>query len=591
MCGIAAVFSGRGIGPDDAELLKKMLRSQRFRGPDHTGMVLTEKCAIGNNRLSVVDLNERSNQPLETPGGTYISFNGEIYNYREIRRKLESAGCRFRTQSDTETLLYSYEVFGPSFVEMLEGQFAFCLYDKGSGRIILARDRLGVVPLYYFVSKDRMYVSSDFRSLVKNVREHPGEVDPEGLSQYLHLRFCIPPDTIMRGIKQVEPSQMITFDGVRMTAGYYWNLPCERTSLPMKDASPRLHDLINKAVGEATMSDVPLCVFLSGGLDSSIVTRLASSKMPERISTFSIQFGGDEMEEVFYAKKVAEACGTDHHVCLAEPLDAVKDFFDMVASIDHPVAARDLFAPFVLARFIRERRPSVKVALFGTGADEMFNGYQNSYFMPIEDAGADQSCQYYVDRYGFASRECMEKFNGVLQFKPDREAVYSAALKAVRRMCPDSYGSYRHDACNRLNVFYMALHLSGWELAVNDSMCMSHSLEPRVPFLSRSVVEYSMSLPGIFKFRKDTDKYLLRRAFRNELLADVITRKKLPLSRPVARWLGVHCLPHIKNSVVFRDRGIFSQRVIEKLDNAAHFDIIWRAILLECWLQKNLDRN
>lgn len=588
MCGIVAVFSHDQITDADSRVAEAMIHRQRHRGPDHVGITRRPRFVIAHSRLRILDLDSRADQPLISDDRSiYVSFNGEIFNDNEIRTRLGRIGAAFRTTTDTETVLRLYETCGVDFVHELDGQFAICIVDERRNRMLLCRDRFAICPLYYFESTGRVYVSSSFRALIQCVPDAPRSPNMDAVQEYLLLRFVLPPQTIVPRVQQLRPAEMIVFEDGNSQSRRYWSM--ENRSIQNRSHEPAetvLHDILVDSICRNSRSDAPVGVFLSGGLDSSIVTSEAACNVTTPLSTVSIQLDPHD-EEIKYATLVADLVRCKHTVC--KPDEAALPILvdGCLTAMDHPTGARDALAVYCLANHLRRVCPDVKVVLTGTGADELFNGYRNAYFQPVLDkASMEDLCRHYVSLYSCineASRHSLSK----LSFVPlPIENVASRVAVEVKRTFP---WIESNDGGNVQNAFYIITHLVGWELAIQDSMCMEHSLEPRVPFLSKAVVEWAMSIDGKSKCDGAIEKELLRRAFAHRLPISVCTRPKLPLSHSVVDWVWNHGFFDLVRSTKIRDHGLFRLSGFTDLNRLEDFDLLWRLFVLEMWFQKNVD--
>lgn len=585
MCGIAAVFSNAGVTDAEVSSVRRMIAAQQRRGPDHSGAVESPRFAVAHARLRISDLEPRSNQPFASDDGTVLlAFNGEIFNNGELRVALRDQGRSFRTTSDTETVLRLYEARGLDFVKELDGQFAVVIADERLGRLVICRDRFGVCPLYYATSRQRVFASSSFRALTSFTPDLVRTLDQDAIAQYMLMRFVLPPRTILKGIRQVRPAEILVFQDGGVKSSRYWSARGEVGS-PIDDE--HLFGLVSGSVRRNASAEVPVATFLSGGLDSSIVTSQAA-RVASPLSSVSIQFGRGECAEIAAAHEVAARAGSVLHVCHAD--DAVPDLNRTVdaclAAIDHPTGGRDAMAMFLLAKHLRRVRPDVKVVLTGTGADEIFNGYRTSYFEPSLGAGSlFEQCRAYAHQYSATTDRTRALLPRLTRVPLLEDNVASHVQAEIETLFPAVDSS---DAGNVQNAFYVVTHLVGWELCLQDTMCMHHSLEPRVPFLARDVVEYAMQIHGASKCRGALEKMPLRRAFAASLPEDIVSRPKLPLSRPVAAWLMGRGFAAKYAARGGADFGIIDPAVLEELSRPEDFDLAWRVIVLQRWLETHV---
>lgn len=585
MCGIAAVYSISG-GITDATMqnLTKVLMQQERRGPDFMGFKRQEKCILGHNRLSIIDLSSTNNQPMSGEDGTEIVFNGEIFNFRELRALLESKGHVFRTNGDTEVLLRLYKEFGQGCVEKIRGQFAFAIYDSRNHELFIARDQLGIKPLFYTKLGEQFYIASSFKALVavKGFR-----LNRAALHEYFSIRNVLPPDTLAQGIYQMEPGccALINRDGIQERR--YWDIKLQQAPISYTESVAKTYESVSRSIEEQLVSNAPIGIFLSGGLDSSIVAA-ELAKHGHSIRSFSIRFSEFSDEENRYAALMAQAARTSHHVYDVKKEDIDTLITDMVTTLDQPTGARDCFAMFLLSKYVKEVASDIKVILTGTGADEFFNGYMNSYFRnqcpAITSGSLKSTLEAYVTSYGFLNSSSS---NLMADAFSDTDGFREVMLNKLERKFASIVNEVGEvDGINFHNLFYSKVHLVGWELPVADDTTSSFSLESRVPFVSPEIADFVFSVPGDYKYRDGVEKSMLREAFRNVLPQEIYSRPKGPFSRQVMNYLEASFLSGSQSE---------AQEVARMLSpirndvNVArdHSDYFWRALILDKWLRAN----
>jgi asparagine synthase (glutamine-hydrolysing) len=562
MCGIAGKLSFEPGGRVDAVTVRRMCRVLFHRGPEDEGVHLDGELGMGMRRLKIIDL-ATGRQPMTNEDGTvWTVFNGEIYNYRELRGALESAGHRFVTNSDTEVIVHGYEQYGEGFVDQLTGMFAIAVWDARRRTLILARDRLGIKPLYYLVDSRRLLFASEIKALLQD--GVPRDVDRQALHDYLALGYVPGPRSIFSAIRKVQPGHLLVCTQDGAVERRYWRLTYPAATAPRSEASyaEELRALLKRVTAEHLLSDVPLGVFLSGGVDSSTLVALMRELAVDPLRTFSIGFDERSYDELDHARVVARAFDTDHHELVVRP-DAVSLLPELVRSFDEPFADSSAIPVSCVSRLARQR---VTVALSGEGGDEVFGGYvtyraykvANLYrrlpsavttLLPalvrrLPTSHRRVSFDYRAKRFvegAFlppADAHCWWK----LIFDPDAaDALYATAPPLVGdagRLYRESWESCdAPDALTRLQHIDLGLYLPDDLLVKADRMSMAASLEVRVPFVDHRIVEFAASLPPDLKVRRLTTKYILKRAMAGTVPSRILSGKKRGFNVPIAAWL------------------------------------------------------
>jgi asparagine synthase (glutamine-hydrolysing) len=623
VCGIAGFVHLDGTRADPA-VARAMADAIRSRGPDDDGVFAEGPVALGFRRLSIIDLSG-GHQPMSSADGRlWIVFNGEIYNFPELRRDLEGRGYPFRTHSDTETILYAYDAFGEAVPEKLNGMFAFALWDASRERLVLARDRMGKKPLYYAYEPGRFFAfASELKALLRFPRLTPS-LDLAGMRRYLAFDYLPDPHTIYRGVHKLPPGNRLILERGSMRLRPYWDLTFTRNGTPPgeAEAAEELVTRMREAVRRRLLSDVPLGVFLSGGIDSSAVVALMAELRPgPEIKTFSVAFREKSFDESSYARAVAARFGTDHREELLEP-QAMLDILPTVcAYLDEPFADASVIPTYLLSRFTRQH---VTVALGGDGGDELFFGYPTFF--------AHRFARKYRKLPGFA-RGAIRRAAGLLpvnrdnfsfDFKvkrfvhgaeypeelrhevwlgsfdpPQQEALLTPeVLEATRDL--DVYDAVRalhgrdgfRDDLDALCYEYSKLYLGAGVLTKVDRASMAVSLEARAPLLDREVVDYVTSLPSSFKLRGKVTKYLFKRALRGRLPDEILDRPKKGFGIPLGHWI-YGPLREVFREVLapekVRAAGLFRPEVVKRLldehlaGKKDHRKLLWNLFMFEQW--------
>lgn len=626
MCGIVGIIalSDRGLG-SLARLDEATERLAR-RGPDHGAVCRDRNVGLGHRRLAIIDTSSAANQPMTDDTGRYtIVYNGEVYNFRELRAALVSSGATLRTQSDSEVVLRLFIDEGPSILQKLDGFFAFAIYDKSERSVFLARDRLGIKPLFVYHDDDALVFASELKAILSfPIRR---ELDPVSLFQYLQLSYVPAPHSILKGVRKLEPGCAMTIRNGKAHTERYYTVPAPaddaRAPASYSDCQRRLVEVLEGAVSKQLVSDVPLGAFLSGGLDSSIVAALAARHQPD-LQTFAIGFPDNPLfDESKDAAAVAKALGVRHTTFDVSEDDLYQHLFDVLDYTDEPFSDSSCLAVYILSRCVKQR---VTVALSGDGADELFGGYykhRGEYLarhahvrarlvraaapvwaaLPRSRESAFGNAVRRLDR--FAKRAALspaERYWSWCTFT-DEEEVQKTLLGS--NAASGEYASRKRE-CTRWidgggmnDVLYsdVALVLPNDMLKKVDAMSMANGLEVRVPFLDHEVVEYAFGLPSHYKIDAHTQKRILRDAFRTVLPESVLHKKKHGFEVPLLRWFRTHLRPLIRDDLLSREfvvrQGIFDpdtiQALVERLYSERPGDVtpqVWSLVVFQYWWKK-----
>lgn len=530
MCGIA------GITAHEPELVARMTRALQHRGPDGEGIFTDAHVSLGHRRLAVVDLSERGAQPMHF-GPYVIVFNGEIYNFREIRRDLEARGDRFKSDTDTEVILHAYAAWGAACLERFNGMFAFAIYDQVEQEIFLARDRLGIKPLFIARRGDAWLFASEIVALLPALPER--RINPRALVDYLTYRFVPDEQTLFDGITRVPPGHYMTIrlrDG-RHTQQRYWQLEYAPNNASLDDNAARVRDLLRAAVTRRMMSDVPLGAYLSGGLDSSAIVAMMSEETAP-VHTFTVTFGDDPLSEAPYAAQVAQRLQTAHTE-IAVDADAVRALPHVVRHLGEPVGDAAVIPVYFMAEATKKH---ATVVLSGEGSDELFAGYAKYRWL--------YASRLLPNAPRLAHAGLMGRINALLTKDAARRYTGFAAVfdhPALRRLLAVPWDeSMRFEPSTLLNTGnalhdWLRLDTHTWLpndlLVKGDAMTMAHGVEARFPFLDHELVEFAATIPAAQKLRWRQDKIVYRRAVAPLLPDSIVSRKKQGFTIPLQRWL------------------------------------------------------
>ncbi|WDP90767.1 MAG: asparagine synthase (glutamine-hydrolyzing) [Desulfobacter sp.] len=594
MCGVAGFYNFQGHNQDEARVqVLSMVRELVHRGPDEEGVYVDGKYALGHRRLSIIDLSS-GQQPLAIDGGALcIVFNGEIYNFIEIRKKLEGLGHVFRTKSDTEVILRAYKQWGKKCVARLNGMFAFAVIDQNNQSLFLARDRLGKKPLYYYHDGKTFAFASEMKAILKGGFSRK-QIDCSGLDCFYSFGYIPSPLTIFSDIKKLEPATTLEVKNGVVRKQKYWSVQFdEKNSLTLREASQRLEDLLEDAVTQRLISDVPLGAFLSGGLDSTLVVSYMAGILPKPVLTNSIGFGLRELNELPIAGIVADHLRTDHREFILEPsaLDVIND---IAWHFDEPFADSSAIPTWYVCKMARK---NVTVALSGDGGDETFGGYTFRYIPHMFESAVRRLIpdRVRISLFGILGSVYPERASLPRPFRlktifqnlalNDAEAFYR---DLVWLQAETKKKIYSMSFCNSIGSFFpsqMALkHYMGCAsknplsrsqnadlcfympedvLVKVDRMSMAHSLEVRSPLLDYRITEFAATLPARLKIRKSQGKVLLRHLAGSKLPKVVINQPKRGFSIPVAKWLRNELKP-LAREMIFEKSHIIQETLIKE---------------------------
>jgi asparagine synthase (glutamine-hydrolysing) len=598
---------------------------QRHRGPDGSGQWEHRRAHVGlaHRRLSIIDLTPNAAQPMADPAGNWLSFNGEVYNYRELRAELGPE--RFRSASDTEVILHAYHRWGEACVDHLRGMFAFLLWDEARQRLFCARDRFGIKPLYYTVVGEVLYLASEVKALLPFVEDI--ETDRAGLKDYLTFQLCLAGKTLFRGIHEVLPGHLLVAGHGQVTTRRYWqvyyHLDFDHTETYFAN---HLAHLMAESVDLHTRSDVPIGGYLSGGLDSSIVSCLATRTGPAGYEGFTGKFAlGPRYDESAYARAVASFRGFPLHEIAITAADFVTHLPSVVYHLDFPVAGPGSFPQFLVSRLASSRR---KVVLGGQGGDEIFGGYVRyliAYFEQCIKAainGTVNSGNFIVTYASIipnlgvlrAYKPLLQEFWREGLFDELDRRYFRLVNRApslgpeVRWELLDGYDVFeafrqvfRADNVQKESYFDSMTHfdfktLLPALLQVEDRVSMAHGVESRVPFLDHPLVEFAATMPSNIKFKDGTLKQILRRALSDQLPPEVFNRQdKMGFPVPLAEWVAGKARDFVRDTLstqaALSREVIDNHQVLAGLDGEAPFSRqLWGLLSLELWQQQFHDR-
>jgi asparagine synthase (glutamine-hydrolysing) len=629
MCGITGFIdfwsTGEARGQDARmELLDGMCQVIRHRGPDDQGVMLEHGVALGMRRLSIIDLTG-GRQPISNEDGTItIVFNGEIYNYRDLQADLRSRGHQFVTNSDTETIVHSYEEHGVSCVDQLRGMFSFALWDEREKKLFIARDRVGKKPLYYSITRTGTLV---FGSELKSLLEHPEverEINPLAIDAYFSLGYVPDPLAIFKNIEKLPPGHLLTFTNGRLTVERYWDFKYETNGNGHRavDYLDELRSLLDESVKLRLVSDVPLGAFLSGGIDSSTVVALMARHMDQPVKTFSIGFHEDSYNELKYARLTAEKFGTDHHEFIVTP--EICDVVDELAwHFDEPFADSSAIPTYVVSKLAREY---VTVVLTGDGGDELFAGYtryvterrrrafdlvpraiKEGLINPISRRlphGAWGRNYFHnvslspISRY-LDSVSIFTEPNKNLLYSDDFNDLVGASGQMSSYFSELSVQVKSDASLDSLLYIDSKTYLPGDILTKVDRASMAVSLEARVPLLDHKLIEFVTRIPAGLKMEGLDTKHLFKQAIADLVPPEIINRPKQGFGVPIQQWINRQLRDRIRETLKDArtvQRGYVTGSHVDVLldeherGRRDHSMALWSLLMLELWHRNFVDR-
>ncbi len=632
MCGIAGIcqIDATPLTPDAGQWVKAMTDRMSHRGPDGEGQWSNGPVCLGHRRLSIIDLSG-GGQPMHSADGQMtVTFNGEIYNYAELKEQLTALGGQFHTSSDTEVILEGYRIWGPDCLARFDGMFAFALWDNHQRRLFCARDRFGKKPFFYTVQHGRLYFSSELTGL-EQLRHLSLTMDPQAVMRYLAYEYVPTPHSVYTEVKSLPPSHMLLLQDGNLSISRYWDMPMPDESDQRNDNElcEELRFLLARAVRRRMVSDVPLGVFLSGGIDSSIVAGLMARQSSTPIKTFSIGFSEASYDESRYARIVAKAFATDHHERVLSAEECADTLPGIISRMDVPMADASVAPTWLLSGVTREK---VTVALGGDGADELWAGYEhyigfkvaqwyNAAPAALRKRVIEPLAQLLPSSAGYinprlavatflraAHAPAWQRVQTMLTaFTPDmQESVLDSAFKAQHPgfLAPDvlfapTREQYEHSQPQgAASPLARAFHVYARQFMLDDILVkvdrcsMLHSLEVRAPFLDKDAAEFAARLPISKKLHGFKRKWLLKKAFAELLPDEILYRNKRGFQIPVAQWLRGRMRPLMEDLLsenTLKAQGIFNYQAVRALMDehvSGRADLrkpLWTLLVFQLW--------
>ena len=647
MCGITGwvnLDKTRSSRDHTEAILHSMCERIVHRGPDSEGIWMDDTVALGMRRLSIIDLHTGDQPVFSEDKSIVVMVNGELYNYREVRAMLEKRGHKFVTQTDTEIVPHLYQEYGDDFVDHINGMFAISLWDTRRKRLVIARDRFGEKPLYYGVFEGKLIYASEPKALLAHPAVKP-ELNLDALRQYLSFDYVPAPQSIYKGISKLPAAHIMTVENGEVKTRRYWNLtwqksaegrasaraisevnhsgtlPTGHVSASLAEAASELRDLLSDAVRMRLVSDVPLGILLSGGIDSSTVAAFAVQHASERVKTFSIGFEEDSFDESKYARQVAKHLDTEHYEEKLSATTAGDLISDIGSWLDEPLSDGSLIPTFLLSQFVRKH---VTVALGGDGGDELFAGYPMYYghkvagvygsipkflrsgviepivrMLPVstKNMSFDYKAKRFVRAANFDTVERHHSWFGSFSLDEQRPLLTENVLA---NGSGDIYAGPRSllDICDaideieRMQYLDMNFYMAEDILTKVDRASMAVSLETRAPFLDPRVGQFAASLPLDYKLRGNKGKYILKKAVKDLLPKTILTRSKKGFGIPIAEWLKGRLNPlmhDLLDPTRLKDQGLFEPAYVQALiaeherGIASHHKQLWTLLVFQLW--------
>ena len=641
MCGILGQINFKKLSIDK-DKFNESLNLQEHRGPDDSDVYIDEKFIFGHRRLSIIDLDSHAKQPMISDCGNYVLvFNGEIYNYQEIREELENKNYKFHTSSDTEVLLNSFIEHGINCIQQFIGMFAFAIYDKNKNETYIVRDRLGVKPLYFYHDDKKIIFSSEIKSIL-NLSDMKRELNINAVSSYMSFRYPILNDTFFNGVSSLAPAHYLKIQGNKINTVEYWNVSSkfkeQQNDKGEEYYLTKIRELLESSVKYRMIADVPFGSFLSGGVDSSVVTALMAKNSSEPIKTFTIGFEEEGYNEFEYAKIIADKYRTNHREIVLSGKDYISTMEKLIEFKDAPLSVPNEVPLYLMSK---ELKKYITVVLSGEGADEIFGGYGRIFKSPYDleriqnidnldytKEEKEELIKNFVKKYlvdSFSSE--IEHFFNIYSYTSldNKKDLLNSNIdfEHIEDLFIEKFMSYfdelEHESYyNKLMYAFEKVHIVGLLHRV-DTTTMAASVEARVPFVDHRLVEFAFTIPLKYKLKwnseqdeeksktlmsdkisevYDTPKYILKKAYEDMIPNEVLYRKKMGFPVPLSNWFGGHFNDYAKKVLLSKEakeRGIYNIGNIEKWLNSDKLSQdhgfamkIWMLINLEIFCTKYL---
>ncbi|MCL4296057.1 MAG: asparagine synthase (glutamine-hydrolyzing) [Anaerolineae bacterium] len=631
MCGISGIYCFDPKTPVQMSLLQRMTDLIAHRGPDDFGYYVAGNIGLGHRRLSIIDLSAAGHQPMSNEDGTvWITYNGECYNHLDFTAALRSQGHQLKSTSDTETLIHLYEEYGPEFLKKIDGMYAFAIWDARRQRLLLARDRLGIKPLFYYYDQQHLIFASELKALLAD-RTLPSTLNETALSDFLHFMSIPDPETIFKGVKKLLPGHYLCVENGRVKEYQYWDISSFQTNghTDLQSVCDQFDTLFQKTVSSHLLADVPVGAFLSGGVDSSSIVALANRQASTPMMTFASTFRGlSEFDESPYAREVASLCQTEHHEFNLTP-NLVEALPKIAWHADEPFAISSSFALYFLAQMARQH---VKVVLTGDGGDEVFAGYTWRHvhfpelnnrlplaFRPLLKEVVTIADSWNIRRSSHRAGRLVEKLRQATS--SDERYVQSFICYQNHELegllLPETWRPINKAWSHNITQRYYDQFQDGDQLARKlytdikttlvsemltkvDRMTMAFGLEARVPFLDHHVVEWAFRVPGEYKIQGTEGKYLVKKTMERYLPPELLYRPKHGFNVPMKVWMRDQLREFIHDTLTeqaIKARELFEVNAVKRLvqehsqGTQDASNKIFVLLMLELWFQHFVDKR
>jgi asparagine synthase (glutamine-hydrolysing) len=611
MCGIV------GFNWEDKRLLKSMMASVSHRGPDQSGFYTDKNISLGHQRLSIIDLSAFGKQPIFNEDQSIaIVFNGEIYNHQDIRHELEELGHKFYTNTDTEAIVHAYEEYGAECLSRFNGMFAFAIYDSRDKSVFLARDRIGIKPLYYSFDKGKLIFASEIKALLEHDLNR--EVDKEALAQFFTFGYTVSPKTMFRNIYKLPPAHYLVLTKGKISVRRYWSLLFDKSHRSFTAWKHELSGRLKQSVNLQLMSEVPLGAYLSGGMDSSTIVAMMSKLMDKPVNTFSVGFDSEQViDELKYARLVADKFDTNHHEIIVSNDDAIKALPTIAWHLDEPISNPASVPLYIMSKAAKKK---MTVVLTGNGGDEVFAGYRQhkvlSYasrlrhipFVASNATGcglglAAQLTGNPLRRYLRFAADFIPKLNDpasaycTLMYKTfkihDRQRMLGIDYYPEQSIAP--FFAIRGNILDKLTSIDIMRLLPEDYLIVDDKINMANGIESRVPFLDHTLVEFGAKMPSDLKLCCGTGKYILRKAMKDILPKEVISRKKYGFTPPISSWIDKELMDYAQEVLLSSQNDYLNRdyitKVLTKTKDKRHYNKVFPLLMFGLWQKEFLEKE
>lgn len=611
MCGICGYINNNNRY-NNYDLIREMNKQIKHRGPDDEGYYIDDDIVLGQVRLSIIDLSSEGHQPMVDVSDKFIIvFNGEIYNFREIRSELELLGYTFFSNTDTEVILYSYKEWGKNCVKKFNGMFAFAIWEKENKALTLFRDRVGIKPLYYFYDNNNFVFSSELKGIIQ-YPEFEKKINLDSLYMFFTFGYIPSPHSIYNNVYKLEAGSYIEFNGGQIRKERYWDMIDISSKKKLeynseKEILDELERILRLAVERNSISDVPIGAFLSGGIDSSLVVSLLQSFSNENIKTFSIGFNDDKYNEAEYAKNIAEYLGTDHTELYVNDEDLMDMIDDIVNYYDEPFSDSSSIPTMLVSRLAKE---SVTVVLSGDGGDELFCGYK--HYSYLRKLGILHKLPHFARK---AFSKIVKRSNDKLAYVLETDDDFSDMVLRMKSIIPSDkleklllnpggidrtiafFTPYKKMTKANIEEIDMVSDFSQYMvddvLTKVDRASMKYALEARVPILDHNVVEYAQCIPLNLKYKNGEFKYILKELLYRYIPKEMLDRPKKGFSVPLSSWINgplKNEIDHFLSKDFIEKQGVFNYFEINKMRNDGQLkaDQVWSIYIFQKWYEKYL---